>query len=101
MLLTQRTAFIICHTLYLFNTAVPNLLHLISHLVQAKSSRFPLIQPLHFCFIFAAWGSVVSSSSQKRICGMLSIAERLWLKENQIFCETFITAIYYTNSDWR
>jgi len=45
--------------------AVPNLLHLISHLVQAQSRRFPLMQPLNFCFIFAAWGSVVSSGAPR------------------------------------
>jgi len=88
---------------------VPNLLHLISHLVQAQSSRFPLIQPLNFCFIFAACGSVVSSPSGVRgkapakneFGACLSVAECMWLKENQIFCETFIMAIYYTNVDWR
>jgi len=41
------------------------------------------------------------SPGRKRIWGVLSVAERLWLKENQIFSETFITAVYYTNSDWR
>jgi len=29
---------------------------------------------------------------RKRIWGILSVAERLWLKENQVFRETFITA---------
>ena len=33
---------------------------------------------------------------RKRIWGILSVAERLWLKENQVFCETFITA--YTSA---
>jgi len=32
------------------------------------------------------------SPGQKRIWGILSVAERLWLKENQVFRETFITA---------
>ena len=30
------------------------------------------------------------SPGQKRIWGILSVAERLWLKENQVFRETFI-----------
>jgi len=29
---------------------------------------------------------------RKRIWGILSVAERLWLKENQVFRETFIAA---------
>jgi len=33
---------------------------------------------------------------RKRIWGILSVAERLWLKKNQVFCETFITA--YTSA---
>ena len=32
----------------------------------------------------------------KRIWDILSVAERLWLKENQVFRETFITA--YTSA---
>ena len=49
----------------------------------------------------ASWAPAGSrrSPGRKRSCGMLSVAERLWLKENQIFCETFIMAIHYTNSD--
>jgi len=35
------------------------------------------------------------SPGRKGIGGMLSIAEHLWLKENQVFRETFIMA--YTN----
>ena len=36
------------------------------------------------------------SPGRKRICGILSVAERLWLKENKVFRETFITA--YTST---
>ena len=36
------------------------------------------------------------SPCRKRIWGILSVSERLWLKENQVFRETFITA--YTSS---
>jgi len=36
------------------------------------------------------------SPNRKRIWGILSVAERLWLKENQVFRETFITA--YTST---
>jgi len=45
------------HPVYAISV-VPNLLHLISHLVQVKSSRFPLIQPLNFFFIFAKHNSL-------------------------------------------
>ena len=49
-------------------------------------------------------GSVVSSPlrgpgripGRKRIRGILSVAERLWVNENQVFRETFITA--YTSA---
>ena len=36
------------------------------------------------------------SPGRKRIWGIFSITERLWLKENQVFRETFITA--YTSA---
>jgi len=48
-----------------------------------------------------SWAPQQGRPGRKRIWGTLSVAERLWLKETQKFCETFITAIYYTNSDWR
>ena len=40
-------------------------------------------------------GSVVSPG-RKRIWGILSVAERLWLKENQVFRDPFVTA--YTSA---
>jgi len=36
------------------------------------------------------------SLGRKRIWDILSVAERLWLKENQVFCETFKKA--YTSA---
>ena len=41
-------------------------------------------------------GGLWGSRGQKRIWRILSVAERLWFKDNQVFRETFITA--YTSA---